>query len=443
MSIKLAQKHTELWKFIKFNISVLVTSAIDILSYLVLLYIVFKSSNTTELADNALLSLLGIRYKGYLYSYLISTTLGYVSAYLINRKITFHSDVNPVYSSVLYMLLAVFNILVSSYIGSVFGTYMAAHGLSNPVSEIISKFIIINIPTIWTYPLERYVIQINKPKKKKQVHRYIASDLDGTLISSDNEVSEENLYAIDRMYNGGVRFIILTGRTLYEVPLELRHNDSIDYIIYSNGVGIWSGKKGLLKNDFISDENAKRIFEIFGEYETFVEVYACGRPYVDAAKFDTEHFLYYKIDEGFIPELYKSRVKAPSLEKIIDDRDNKVEMFDVFFRHEEERACCRERLMSKFDDLFITSSMSNNLEIVRAGNSKGSTLVEFCKKQGIDIKSVTVIGDSRNDISAFETEAHSCAVSNACDELKAIADRVICSNDENVMRYIEREAVYE
>lgn len=443
MSIKLAQKHTELWKFIKFNISVLVTSAIDILSYLVLLYIVFKSSNGTELADNALLSLLGIRYKGYLYSYLISTTLGYVSAYLINRKITFHSDVNPVYSSVLYMLLAVFNILVSSYIGSVFGTYMAAHGLSNPVSEIISKFIIINIPTIWTYPLERYIIQINKPKKKKQAHKYIASDLDGTLISSDNEVSEENLYAIDRMYNGGVRFIILTGRTLYEVPLELRHNDSIDYIIYSNGVGIWSRKKGLLKNDFIPEEKAKRIFEIFGEYETFVEVYACGRPYVDEAKFDTEHFLYYKIDENFIPELYKSRVKAPSLEKIIDDRDNKVEMFDVFFRHEEERTRCRERLMSEFDDLFITSSMSNNLEIVRAGNSKGSTLVEFCKKQGIDIKSVTVIGDSRNDISAFETEAYSCAVSNACDELKAIADRVICSNDENVMRYIEREAVYE
>lgn len=442
MTEQFVKKHAELWKFIKFNISVLVTSAIDILSYLVLLYFVFKSCNGVELGDNALLSLLGIRYKGYLYSYLISTALGYISAYLINRKVTFHSDVNPLYSSVLYVVLAVFNILVSSYIGSVFGTYMSLHNLSNPITEIISKFVIINIPTVWTYPLERYVIQINKPKKKKVI-RYIASDLDGTLIGSDNEVSEENLDAIDRMHNAGVRFIVLTGRTLYEVPLELRHNDSIDYIIYSNGVGIWDRKRGLLKNNFIDDEKAKKVFEILSEYETFTEIYSGGRPYVDASKFDSEHFLYYKIDKGFIPEMNKSRVKIPSLRKIIDDSNDKVEMFDVFFRYEKERQECLKRLKNDFDDLFVTSSMSNNLEIVRAGNSKGNTLIEFCNKMGIDIKSVTVLGDSRNDISAFETDAKGYAVANACDELKNLADKVICSNDENVMRFMERETVYE
>mgnify|MGYP004453428261 FL=1 len=442
MTEQFVKKHAELWKFIKFNISVLVTSAIDILSYLVLLYFVFKSCNGVELGDNALLSLLGIRYKGYLYSYLISTALGYISAYLINRRVTFHSDVNPLYSSVLYIVLAVFNILVSSYIGSVFGTYMSIHNMSNPITEIISKFVIINIPTLWTYPLERYVIQINKPKKKKVI-RYIASDLDGTLISSNNEVSEENLDAIDRMHNALVRFIVLTGRTLYEVPLELRHNDSIDYIIYSNGVGIWDRKRGLLKNNFIDDEKAKKVFEILSEYETFTEIYSGGRPYVDASKFDSEHFLYYKIDKGFIPEMNKSRVKIPSLQKIIDDSNDKVEMFDVFFRYEKERQECLKRLKNDFDDLFVTSSMSNNLEIVRAGNSKGNTLIEFCNKMGIDIKSVTVLGDSRNDISAFETDAKGYAVANACDELKNLADKVICSNDENVMRFMERETVYE
>lgn len=442
MTEQFVKKHAELWKFIKFNISVLVTSAIDILSYLVLLYFVFKSCNGVELGDNALLSLLGIRYKGYLYSYLISTALGYISAYLINRRVTFHSDVNPLYSSVLYIVLAVFNILVSSYIGSVFGTYMSIHNMSNPITEIISKFVIINIPTLWTYPLERYVIQINKPKKKKVI-RYIASDLDGTLISSDNEVSEENLDAIDRMHNALVRFIVLTGRTLYEVPLELRHNDSIDYIIYSNGVGIWDRKRGLLKNNFIDDEKAKKVFEILSEYETFTEIYSGGRPYVDASKFDSEHLLYYKIDKGFIPEMNKSRVKIPSLRKIIDDSNDKVEMFDVFFRYEKERQECLKRLKNDFDDLFVTSSMSNNLEIVRAGNSKGNTLIEFCNKMGIDIKSVTVLGDSRNDISAFETDAKGYAVANACDELKNLADKVICSNDENVMKFMERETVYE
>lgn len=155
----------ELWKFIKFNICVIVTSALDICSYLFLLYVVFKNQNSTPLPESQLLSLLGIRYKGYLFAYLISTTLGYAAAFLINRKITFHANINVVGSSVMYFALAVFNILVSSWIGSVFGAYTAEHSLSSPLLEIVSKFFIINIPTLWTYPLERFVIQRKKKKR--------------------------------------------------------------------------------------------------------------------------------------------------------------------------------------------------------------------------------------------------------------------------------------
>ncbi|MGN0533875.1 MAG: hypothetical protein ACI4IK_05875 [Eubacterium sp.] len=162
---KFTLKYPELWKFIKFNICVLVTSALDICSYLFLLYVVFKNQNSTPLPESQLLSLLGIRYKGYLFAYLISTTLGYVAAFLINRKITFHANINVVGSSVMYFALAVFNILVSSWIGSVFGAYTAEHSLSSPLLEIVSKFVVINIPTLWTYPLERFVIQRKKKKR--------------------------------------------------------------------------------------------------------------------------------------------------------------------------------------------------------------------------------------------------------------------------------------
>lgn len=157
-----ALKHKELWKFIKFNITVIVTSALDITVYMAMLYFVFASLNSQPLPENEFLTFLGIRYKGYLFSYLISTTAGYVAAYLMNRKITFHSDVNPVYSSVLYFILAFFNIIFSSWFGGIAGTFMVEHGISNPFTEIIAKFIIINIPTLWTYPIERYVIQIKK-----------------------------------------------------------------------------------------------------------------------------------------------------------------------------------------------------------------------------------------------------------------------------------------
>ena len=426
---------SELWKFLKFNICVIVTSALDILSYMFLLYVVFKNQNNTPLPDSALLSLLGIKYKGYLYSYLISTSIGYIAAYLINRKITFKSNINPLYSSVLYAALAIFNILVSSYLGGIFGTFITAHNMSSPIVEIISKFIIINIPTIWTYPLERYIIQINKKERQVQkVPMIIASDLDGTLLKSNTDISEENLRSIERLAQKGAKIVLLTGRTLYEVPKELRLCKGVEYIVFSNGAGIYHTQKGIIKYHTISNEKAYKIYKILSEYETFIEVYTGGAPYVDKAKFSDESFEYYKIDKGFIPEMYKSRRICNSLDNLIFDPD-------VFFKNQDERKACRERLQKEFDSVEITTSMTNNLEIMLKGINKGSALRELCKIAGYNIKDVTVVGDSKNDLTAFNTEARKYAVSNACNEIKALADKIICSNDENIMCYIERETI--
>lgn len=433
---------SELWKFLKFNICVIVTSALDILSYMFLLYVVFKNQNNTPLPDSALLSLLGIKYKGYLYSYLISTSIGYIAAYLINRKVTFKSNINPLYSSVLYAALAIFNILVSSYLGGIFGTFITSHNMSSPIVEIISKFIIINIPTIWTYPLERYIIQINK--KERQVQKMpmiIASDLDGTLLKSNTDISEENLRSIERLAQKGAKIVLLTGRTLYEVPKELRLCKGVEYIVFSNGAGIYHTQKGIIKYHTISNEKAYKIYKILSEYETFIEVYTGGAPYVDKAKFSDESFEYYKIDNDFIPEMYKSRRISNSLDNLIFDPDFKTEMFDVFFKNQDERKACQERLQKEFDSVEITTSMTNNLEIMLKGINKGSALRELCKIAGYNIKDVTVVGDSKNDLTAFSTEARKYAVSNACNEIKALADKIICSNDENIMCYIERETI--
>ncbi|WP_297131595.1 Cof-type HAD-IIB family hydrolase [uncultured Eubacterium sp.] len=392
--------------------------------------------------ESALLSLLGIRYKGYLYSYLISTSIGYIAAYLINRKVIFKSNINPLYSSVLYAALAIFNILVSSYLGGMFGTYITSHGMSSPTIEMVSKFVIINIPTIWTYPMERYIIQINKKERQVQkVSMIIASDLDGTLLKSNTDISEENLHAIERLAQKGTKIILLTGRTLYEVPKELRDCKDVEYIVFSNGAGIYHREKGIIEYRTISNETAFKIYKVLNDYKTFIELYTNGAPYVETADFSQKSFEYYKIDSEFIPEMYKSRRVCDSIKEMIFNLDFKTEMFDVFFRNQDERSECYERLKKEFDEIEITTSMTNNLEIMLKGINKGSALRELCRIAGFDIKNVTVVGDSKNDLTAFNTEAKKYAVANACEEIKALADKIICSNDENIMCYIEREAV--
>lgn len=436
MNKEFTKRHPELWKFAKFNITVIITSALDILSYMLMLYFVFKGLNSAPLPENALLSLLGIKYKGYLFSYLISTSIGYIAAYLINRKITFHSNINPLYSSVLYFVLAVFNILVSSWIGSVFGSMITAKGINSPVIEIISKFIIINIPTIWTYPIERYIIQI---KKKSRTKIMIATDLDGTLLGSDTNVSKENLEAIERLSQRGIRIAVLTGRTFYEIPTELRECGCIDYFVYSNGAGIDNSDKKTVYYKAIELRTARRIFDILNAYETFIEIYANKSPFVDEKKFSDKDFEYYNIDKGFMPELHKSRRPIKNPQKLLYDTTYSTEMFDVFFRNEDERKACRARLEKDFPDIEITSSMRNNLEIMSKGVNKGTGLQKLCRIAKCSIDDIIVIGDSKNDIAAFKTAKRCWAVSNACEKIKELADKIICSNDENIMCYMEQE----
>lgn len=436
MTDGISKKHPELWKFIKFNITVVLTSALDIATYLFLLYCVFNGLNNTELKENAVLSLLGIHYKGYLYSYLISTTVGYVAAYIINRKITFCSDISVAYSSVMYFILAVFNILVSSYIGGVFGSFITSNELSNPLVEIVSKFIIINIPTIWTYPLERYVIQI---KRKTKAQKIIATDLDGTLLNSDTTVSAQNLCAIKRLSEKGIKIIVLTGRTFYEIPSEIRNCGDIEYFVYSNGAGIQSSKKGIVYYSPFDRQTACETYEILDSFDTLIELYSNQFPYIDKEDYSDASFKYYKIDDSFLPEMKKSRKPIKNLKGLLTDESYKIEMFDVFFRNDDEKEACRQLLLERFDGIEITSSLSSNLEIIKKGTNKGYGLKKLCEITGFDLNDIIVIGDSKNDISAFNIAKTKYAVSNACDELKALADKTICSNDEGIMKYMENE----
>lgn len=68
--------------------------------FALLQYVVFKSLNDVPVTDSPVLAFLGVEYKGYMYSYFISTVVGYAIAFVMNRKITFKADANPLLSTV-------------------------------------------------------------------------------------------------------------------------------------------------------------------------------------------------------------------------------------------------------------------------------------------------------------------------------------------------------
>ena len=155
-------KHDEIWKFIKFTFTGTSTSVLEMLVFAFLQYVVFKSLNEVPVTDNAILSFLGIEYEGYMYSYFISAVIGYAAAYFMNRKLTFKADANPVFSTIIYTIMVVCTILFNTWFGSFLGTLLQNNGYDSVFIVLLTKFIVMTVPTLWTYPLNRFVIHRKK-----------------------------------------------------------------------------------------------------------------------------------------------------------------------------------------------------------------------------------------------------------------------------------------
>lgn len=160
--MKFAGKYTEIWKFIKFAFTGASTSILELAVFWLLQYVIFRSLNEVPVTDNAILSFLGIEYKGYMYSYFISAVIGYAAAYIMNRKLTFKADANPVLSTILYAIMVLCTIAFNTWFGSFLGTLIKNSGHDSVIIVLLTKVVVMTVPTLWTYPLNRFVIHRKK-----------------------------------------------------------------------------------------------------------------------------------------------------------------------------------------------------------------------------------------------------------------------------------------
>lgn len=79
-------------------------------------------------------------------------------SYIMNRKITFKADSNIFISTVLYVLMVVFTVAFNTWFGSFLGTWIKNNGYDSFWIVMLTKLIVMTVPTIWTYPLQRFVI---------------------------------------------------------------------------------------------------------------------------------------------------------------------------------------------------------------------------------------------------------------------------------------------
>ena len=265
-------------------------------------------------------------------------------------------------------------------------------------------------------------------------YKIIASDLDGTLLNSQGEISPENIDAIAELSQKGVVFAPCTGRTYSEVPEKILNIPSIRYIIHSNGAVVYDRVSGNRITNCIPNDMVKAMMDIFATCENHITFRHNGECYVDARKQDEKSFEYYHVVASHQGVIRDYAVYLDNFEQDIRQRDD-VEAFAVFFHNKEDKIRCR-KLIEDTGRLKTVEASEYNIEIMSVDAGKGEALCALADSLGVDRKATIGMGDSDNDSSLINGAGLGLAMSNSCEALKKIADEIICSNDEHGVRYV-------
>lgn len=268
----------------------------------------------------------------------------------------------------------------------------------------------------------------------KLSYKIIATDLDGTLLNSDQHVSFENNAAIEKLTQMGVHVVASTGRSLWEMPDEVRDNPNIRYIIHTDGASIYD--KLTKENSTIPMSRAEsdKMLDIISEYQTSSSLRYDGWCFVDEKKHNYEDYAYNRVSKTYADHLFKYAKTVDDLDKFSRELDH-VDMICTFFHSEADRIECTERFEA-LPEYQVASSVVNNIEVFSAKAGKGNAILKLADMLGIDRSLTIAVGDTTNDFQALECAGLSLAMENAVPELKEIADEVICDNDSHAIKYI-------
>ncbi len=239
----------------------------------------------------------------------------------------------------------------------------------------------------------------------------IASDIDGTLTVTGGALPEANLDAILRFQAQGGRFTICTGRTpAYLSTLPFRCNAPTATI---NGTLLCDENGTPLVRMPLKDCVAKRLPALLDKYQniSYVERY-----------FDSEAIGWRRGSESAD---YSLLLTPETTYKFI------------FACGTEENALA---LMADLRELCgdlcdVNRCYPPTVELLAKDGGKGACL-HHMRAMLPDVHTFIAVGDFENDITMIEEADIGCAVGNAAESLKAVADRVICRNDECAIAYI-------
>ena len=263
-------------------------------------------------------------------------------------------------------------------------------------------------------------------------YKVLALDIDGTLTDSKKQITKKTREAIEAAAAKGVKLVLASGRpvqgiTAFAKELCLKEKDG--YILSFNGGRLISARTGELVHD------------IKLPLEYLPEIYALSRKYkVNLMSYEGDELITEEPDDPFLA--IEARINGLGIRRVedivgyIDFPVNKCLMLGEGEYMAKVERKVHEALCDRLD---VYRSEPYFLEILPKGVDKAKALEKLLGLLGCTRDELMACGDGFNDITMIKYAGMGVAMANAGEQVKACADHITLSNDEDgVAAAIER-----
>ncbi|RIZ51231.1 Cof-type HAD-IIB family hydrolase [Vibrio sp. PID23_8] len=263
----------------------------------------------------------------------------------------------------------------------------------------------------------------------KEITKIVASDLDGTLLAPNHQLSAYSKETLKALHEKGYTFVFATGRHHVDVASIRRTVGIPAYMITSNGARVHDQNDQLRYSQNVP--------------ETLVQ------PVIDTIKSDPGILIHMYQNDDWLLNKDDEQLRdfhEDFTYKLYDDSNAPTDgIAKIFFTHpgqdHEHLVVFENKLREQFGDkLNIAFSTPWCLEVMSAGVSKGDALKAVAESIGLTLENTIAFGDGMNDVEMLSMAGKGLVMGTSHEKvMKALPNNeVIGSNaDDAVAHYLQ------
>ena len=277
--------------------------------------------------------------------------------------------------------------------------------------------------------------------------KVIASDLDGTLLNEDHQISQRTLRAIRDAQENGICFIAATGRGYEEAKIVLEPAGLRCKQILASGSEVRDETGTVVRSIAMGEKEVEQILEIASRDRVAAYLFTKDGGYIVGNDEEVEDYLVAQLQAFFLKGTREEIMANPLYEEVkkasnvIKDRrtvkEKALTVFKIFLFSQDFSVIHKiKKEMEVMPGVASAASSEDNVELTDVNAQKGPVLKWYIEQLGYRMDEVMVLGDSLNDFSMLSMDFGVCVgMENAVQEIKEIVPYLAPSNEKDGAAY--------